>query len=233
MKKLRYSIEIVCILMLFIWKLPLLAAENAELPDLDRTGSITINFIDSETGKGFSFGNKVGLFKVAEVTEENGYQYVYDELFESVGEPPATAEEMNSDLAYRLLETAEYKGISLDVPSEELSENGKVTFNNIGAGLYLVSQTHRGTDSARFQIEPFLVTVPVRMTDGSFLYDVEVTYETGTGEAGTAKIALNNGAVMADSSIMPAQEKKSGGNWITVIAVIIVVFAVFEIFFKK
>lgn len=219
-------------MILLTCKLPLYAAENSGMPDLTKTGSITIHFIDSDTGKGFSFGNKVGLFKVANAVEDEGYRYEYDELFESVGEPPEKASEMNTELAERLLETAEYKGISLDVPSEELSEDGEVIFNGIEPGLYLVSQTHRGTDSPRYQIEPFLVTVPVRMGDGSFLYDVEVIYKTGTGEGGKAAIAINDGAVMTDTSLSPDQVKESNGHLILVASVIVAIAVVAVVLVK-
>ena len=85
--------------------IPVSAAEN-EVPDLDRTGSLTITYTyyNENTGKEepVSGGNSVGLFKVADVVIDNGYKFKADERFASAGEIPATSEELdavNVDLA--------------------------------------------------------------------------------------------------------------------------------------
>lgn len=216
------------IILLFSLGLPAAAAENAEIPDVNRKGSLTIYFRDSETGEGFSFGTKVGLFKVANIEVGDGFRYVYDELFESVGDPPTTASEMDRELAQRLEETANYKGISLDSPSEELSEEGIARFVDLEPGLYLVVQTHRGTDSARFQIEPFLVTVPVRDGSGRLLYNVQMTYQTGNGEPGTAEIAVKDGTFMMDAVITntePWWEKYWIAILVSIIAISVIMLA--------
>ena len=70
--------------------MPAIASENLEQPNLSKKGSISIDFRDSETNEPFSFGSKVGLFKVADLIENKGYSFVYDELFESVGPVPMT-----------------------------------------------------------------------------------------------------------------------------------------------
>ena len=195
--------------------MPVMASENIKLPDLSHRGTITIYFIDSDSNEPFSYGTKVGLFKVADIIENKGYSFVYDELFESVGPIPATVSEYTSDLAQRLEETAEYKGISLDAPSELIGEDGKVVFKNLEPGLYLIVQTHRGTDSLRYQIEPFLVTVPVRQGSGTYMYDPVLTYKSGTGEAGTAVITLQDGA-MIDNSMMEVKPQNGNMKWIIV-----------------
>jgi hypothetical protein len=135
-----------------------------------------------------------------------------------------TAAEYTPELADRLEETAEYKGISLDVPSEEISEAGSAVFSNLDPGLYLAVQTHRGTDSQRFQIEPFLITVPVRQNSGSLMYNPSLTYKTGTGELGSADIELH-GATMIDNSQMQVKEQKTNTKWI-IMAIAIAVAAV-------
>ena len=204
--------------------MPAIASENVEQPDLSKKGSVSIDFRDSETNEPFSFGSKVGLFKVADLIENKGYSFVYDELFESVGPVPMTAAEYTPELADRLEETAEYKGISLDVPSEEISEAGSAVFSNLDPGLYLAVQTHRGTDSQRFQIEPFLITVPVRQNSGSLMYNPSLTYKTGTGELGSADIELH-GATMIDNSQMQVKVQKTNTKWI-IMAIAIAVAAV-------
>lgn len=216
-------------LILLVCGMPVAASDNTVVPDLSHRGTISIEFRDSETNEPFSYGTKVGLFKVADVIENKGYSFVYDELFESVGSVPATVSEYTSDLAYRLKETAEYKGISLDAPSELISEDGKVVFKNLEPGLYLIVQTHRGTDSLRYQIEPFLVTVPVRQGRGVLIYDPSLTYKTGTGEIGTAEVELN-GATMIDNAQMEVAPQNENMKWIIVaigiVAVALVVLSV-------
>ena len=195
------------------------AAENTEMPDLSQRGSISIDFSDSETNEPFSYGTKVGLFKVANLVEDKGkgYTFVYDELFESVGPVPRTAEEYTVELADRLEETAEYKGISLDAPSEVISEDGSAVFSNLESGLYLIVQTHRGTDSLRYQIEPFLVSIPVRQGNGSLSYNPALTYKSGTGELGTAEIELR-GATMVDNAQLEVKKKSGNTKWIILAA---------------
>ena len=62
------------------------ASEN-EVPDLDRDGSISINFMDPETKKPISGDNRIALYKVASVKTDNGYSFVYEDGFASGGNP--------------------------------------------------------------------------------------------------------------------------------------------------
>ena len=70
-------------LILLVCGMPVAASDNTVVPDLSHRGTISIEFRDSETNEPFSYGTKVGLFKVADVIENKGYSFVYDELFES------------------------------------------------------------------------------------------------------------------------------------------------------
>ena len=189
-----------------------LAAGNVEVPDLLREGSITIRFRDGEKDRPFSFGTKVGVFRAADISLDNGFQFVYDELFESVGKPPTLNSEFTGDLADRLEEVAEFKGISLELPSEEISESGTVKFEGLTPGLFLIAQTHRGTDSPKYQIRPFIVTLPLQNSDGSYVYDAEMLYTAHEKGRGTAEL-MNPGCKMTDSTCMPAPEKKQETEW--------------------
>ena len=156
--------------------IPASAAEN-EFPDLDRTGSlsITYKYYNEKTGetKPVSGGNSVGLFKVAEVVADNGYRLKVDDRFASVGEIPATSEELdivNMDLAEAMEKIA--KDYDFDVPSQETDANGQVSFDGLEAGLYLVMQDARGEGENRFFLSPFLISIPYRNADGSLAYDI-------------------------------------------------------------
>ena len=150
------------------------ASNGQYTPDSAQTGSLTIAFTN-EAGEPDKFGNKVGIYKVADIKVEDGVTIVYDELFESVGEPPYRDAQLNDALAQKLNETAEIKGISLDAPSEEIWSDGTVTFKGVEAGLYLVVQTYRVSDSEKAVIEPFLAMIPERRADGTLNYDVKIS----------------------------------------------------------
>ena len=150
------------------------ASNGQVIPNPAQTGSLTIAFTN-EAGEPDKFGNKVGIYKVADIKVEDGVTIVYDELFESVGEPPYRDAQLNDALAQKLNETAEIKGISLDAPSEEIWSDGTVTFKGVEAGLYLVVQTYRVSDSEKAVIEPFLAMIPERRADGTLNYDVKIS----------------------------------------------------------
>ena len=150
------------------------ASNEQVIPNPAQTGSLTIAFTN-EAGEPDKFGNKVGIYKVADIKVEDGVTIVYDELFESVGEPPYRDAQLNDALAQKLNETAEIIGISLDAPSEEIWSDGTVTFKGVEAGLYLVVQTYRVSDSEKAVIEPFLAMIPERRADGTLNYDVKIS----------------------------------------------------------
>lgn len=148
------------------------AADDRIIPDPSQKGSLTVVFTN-EAGEPDKFGNKVGLYKVADIKVDDGFSLVYDELFESVGKPPYRDAQLGPDLAQKINETAEIKGISLDAPSEEIWSDGQVTFKGTEAGLYLVVQTYRISDSEKSLISPFLVMIPERKADGTLNYNVK------------------------------------------------------------
>lgn len=156
--------------------IPVAAAEN-EFPDLDRTGSlsITYKYYNEKTGetKPVSGGNSVGLFKVADVIVDNGFKFKLDDRFASVGELPATSEELdaaNVDLAEEMEAIA--ADYDFDVPCQETDANGQVSFDGLEVGLYLVMQDARGEGENRYFLSPFLISIPYRNADGSLSYDI-------------------------------------------------------------
>lgn len=149
-------------------------SNEQSIPNPEHTGSLTISFTD-EADEPDKFGNKVGIYKVADIKVEDGFSIVYDELFESVGEPPYRDGQLNDALAQKLNETAEIKGISLDAPSEEIWSDGQATFKGTEAGLYLVVQTYRVSASEKSVIAPLLVMIPERKADGTLNYNVKIS----------------------------------------------------------
>ena len=145
-----------CLALLLAWTAPISAAasDREEFPDV-------------------SGGNSVGLFKVAEVVIDNGFRFVVDPRFASVGELPATSEELdraNVELAAEMAKIAE--NLDFDIPPVEMDSGGTVKFTNLEVGLYLVMQAKRGTDDHQYVIAPFLISIPNKNPDGKWLYDV-------------------------------------------------------------
>ncbi len=174
-------------LCLVLWMDPLTSAaasaENdptkaTEMVDLDRRGSISVTFTcyDEKTGKTYPLtgGCSVGLYKVADVIVDNGFKFRTDERFSSAGEIPATDEALdkaNQKLAADMAKIA--SGYEYDVKPQAMDEKGKVYFDGLEVGLYLVRQAEKGSGDKEFTIAPFLVSVPGRGSDGALIYDVD------------------------------------------------------------
>ena len=168
-----------CLALFLAWTFPLAAAaaDPDEFPDLDRPGSITATFTyyDKTSGKTLpvSGGNSVGLYKVADVVIDNGFRFVLDPRFESAGELPATSEELdsaNSELAAKMAKIA--AAYDFDIAPVGMDSGGTVSFSDLKVGLYLVMQAGRGTGDSKFEIAPFLVSIPYHNPDGTWNYDV-------------------------------------------------------------
>lgn len=96
------------------------------------------------------------------------------ERFAGAGEIPDTDEKLdaaNLSLAKKMAAIAE--GYAFDVPSNETDNQGRVSFDGLEVGLYLVKQDAQGTGDNRMVITPFLITIPQKNPDGSLIYDVD------------------------------------------------------------
>ena len=158
--------------------IPVSAAESTEALDPDRTGSISITFTyydeTAKTTKPVTGGNSVGLYKVADAVIDNGFKFAVDERFATVGEIPdtdASLDAANLDLAEKMAVIAE--NYAFDVASVETDAQGKVSFDGLEVGLYLVKQDAQGTGDNKMTITPFLITIPQKNADGSLAYDVD------------------------------------------------------------
>ena len=150
-------------------------AAESEIPDLSRKGSLSITF--TYDGEPISDGNKVGIFKAADVIEDNGYKYVWNGEFAAVGRMPEDLDAVNGELAKKLVQIAIDKKVNLYRNSQELDKNGKVTFSDLPSGLYLVVHTKRiqttlsDKSKVTYTINPFLVSIPQK-ENGELNYDV-------------------------------------------------------------
>ena len=148
---------------------------GSELPDLSRKGSLSITFTCD--GKPISDGNKVGVFKVADVVSDNGFKFVWNGEFAAAGAMPEDLDAVNGQLAEKLVNIAKDKKVPLYRNSQELDSDGKVTFSDLPVGLYLVVHTNKvettlsDKSTVTYTINPFLVSIP-QNNEGKLNYDV-------------------------------------------------------------
>ena len=132
--------------------------------DMDREGSISLTM--RYRGKVVP-GGSLTLYRVADVTEDDGnYGYCFVEEFAGCGlslENPSSAK-----LAKELKDYAKQESIS--GTTKTIDRNGKVTFDKLEVGLYLLEQKEAA--SGYSAVSPFLVGVPGK-TDGVYVYDVD------------------------------------------------------------
>ena len=167
---------VMCLVVMLASFTPATAAE-ASTEKLDRfhSGSLSITF--TSDGKPISDGNKVGIFKVADVISDNGYKFVWSGEFAAVGAMPEDLDAVNGELAEKLVNIAKDKRVPLYRNSQELDEKGNVTFNDLEVGLYLVVHTKKveitlsDKSKVTYTINPFLVSIPQK-EDGKLIYDV-------------------------------------------------------------
>ena len=151
------------------------SAAEPDIPDLNRKGSLSIRF--TSNGEPISNGNEVGIYKVADVVEDNGFKFVYNDTFAEAGEMPEDLDAVNGELALKLEKIAEKKKAPLYKDSQELDSNGNVTFSDLETGLYLIVHTKKTeitlSDKTKvvYTINPFLVSIPQKK-DGKLVYDV-------------------------------------------------------------
>ena len=110
---------------------------------------------------------------MADVVIDNGFRFVLDPRFESADELPATSEELdsaNSELATQMAKIA--AGYDFDIAPVGMDSGGTVSFSDLKVGLYLVMQAKQGTGDSKFEIAPFLVSIPYHNPDGTWNYDV-------------------------------------------------------------
>ena len=151
------------------------SAAESETPDLSRKGSLSITF--TYDGEPISDGNEVGIIKVADVVEDNGYKFVYRDAFAKEGEVPKDLDAVNSSLASKLDRIAREQKVTMYRKSQKLDENGKVTFSDLDLGLYLIIHTKKMRITMKdkskvvYTINPFLVSIPQK-ENGKLIYDV-------------------------------------------------------------
>lgn len=137
-----------------------------DVPDLTKEGAISITM--KYQGKAVS-GGMLTLYRVGDVHEEDGnYDFILNSDF--AGSGVALSALSSAELPDTLAQYAEKQklpGITQDIGSD-----GKVSFQNVSPGLYLIVQNKaaEGYNKA----ESFLVSLPY-MENGSYVYNVDAS----------------------------------------------------------
>lgn len=155
--------------------IPAWADDDPGLPDLTKSGSISVTVKDSRTSLPVA-GGEITLYPVASVASTpTGYAYAYTDDFADCDYSFAHIE----DDAAGLAKSYEAYVLKQDIAGtpQEVDESGQVHFNDLSAGLYLVVQTQRS--GAYTVLDPFIVTIPM-IADNAYVYDVDATPKTGT-----------------------------------------------------
>lgn len=137
-----------------------------EVPDLTRTGSITIRIEDG--GDGVS-GGSVTLYYVAEITEDDGnYAFALTAEYAPSG---VSLDHLNdASTAKSLAEFA--RNNQMQGMTAEVDAYGVVQFTGLQPGLYLVVQ-HEAA-SGYYPIAPFLMSLPL-YENGTYTYEVDAS----------------------------------------------------------
>ncbi len=137
--------------------------------DLDKTGSISVKFIDGKTGELVPDGI-LSMYKVADIVRgsDGSLSYAYTDGFASCG--LVLGDLTNDKLPESLSAYAQQNKLS--AAAQSVGENGVCQYSDLGLGLYLIVQTKAAEGYCA--IDPFLVSVPIADPEG-WDYDIDAT----------------------------------------------------------
>lgn len=148
-----------------------------ELPDLKKTGSITVQMKDGDLPVA---GEELSLVQVATAVSKNdddptakdrGYALKCTDQFSA---EQALVDSLTADTIDESAKQIHAYAMENKIAgaSSAADESGMVTFSNLATGLYLIwnSKAPAGYQT----IDPFLVTIPVKNENG-FIYDVNAS----------------------------------------------------------
>lgn len=146
--------------------MPVRAAQN--LPDLNKSGSISITMKNTDTGEIVS-GGSLALYQVADAVEEDGdFSFRFTDEFSNCG---LSLEDIHSEkLSSGLAVYAEHKGLRQTIQS--IGADGSVSFTGMKTGLYLIVQ--ESATEGYHDVSPFLVSIPMQSGE-EWVYDVDAS----------------------------------------------------------
>lgn len=167
----QYLTRVVSLLAALVMLLTIpLAASAHEVPQEGRKGSITLTM--KYQGAAVP-GGELTLYRVGEVSENDG-NYDFVPTAEFSGCVTEFEDITSAALAKQL---ADYAKTDWAVAVKTADGNGRVKFEDLEQGLYLLVQTKAAEGYEG--IAPFLVSVP-QYVDGKYVYDVDAASKMET-----------------------------------------------------
>ena len=164
MKKIKYLFTF--IMMLLVTNNSVLAINNNNVIDLDKTGSATITLKESNNNDSI-IGAELTIYQIANASiKDNNLIFTYHE----------NIKECNGDLSdlsnINLANIINQCISEVNIPSQTklTDEEGIVKFDNLKLGLYLIKQTNKVEGYSN--IDPFLVMIP-KEEDNKWVYDIK------------------------------------------------------------
>ena len=141
-------------------------------PDVARIGSISVTMRDSKS-KEVVPGGEFTMYKVAEAKSVG-----LDWSFEYTDDFAGCSSDLGADLDEKLADDiATYiKAKSIGGKAASIGDTGKVTFDKLSIGLYLLVQTEAANGYTA--VKPFLVSIPLK-SGAELIYDVDATPKMG------------------------------------------------------
>lgn len=160
-------------LKVFLSILLLLSAKNVEALDITKTGHIDVTYQYDEK----VFDNaKITLYKVATM-DENG-TLAYEDVFQGNKELNNLTTSEWSELAESLSEFAEKNKVS-HYKLETTSKEGKVSFDALPVGLYLIQVENLEQNGYQYNSLPMLISLPnFDEVINDYIYDMNIITKT-------------------------------------------------------
>lgn len=178
----RTAVSGICalILLFMLQSVAFGASYPASKVDMGKSGSVTVNILETGTGKSIS-GGSLTCYPVASLQKKGSVpSFVLTEDFKDTNVDIDTIGSMDSGAQKLAASLADYvKKNQIKGTEKKVGSDGSVKFDELKLGVYLIVQTEnaKGHDP----VNAFLVTVP--LWDGSALhYDVTANPKPGTAD---------------------------------------------------
>ncbi len=170
--KLKQNMLSAAVLVLVLLVSLSLTAFAHDVPDMERLCSVTIT---THKGSEIVSGGTLTIYQVGEIVENDGnYSFRPTGDFAACGESFESLDAA-SEIAERLKTYAVVSEIT-GLSTEEIGEDGTVTFDTLPVGLYLIVQHQAAPGYAA--LPPFLVSLPY-MENGKYEYDLSAFPKPG------------------------------------------------------
>ena len=166
----------------------------AQAIDQDRESTLTLSF--GESGEGFP-EVEFSLYPVASLTEEGEYALTGD-----FAQYPVSLEDLDSSGLRSLAQTLDaYVARDTLTPllSQETGEDGRVSFEGLSPGLYLVLGESYTQDTTVYTPSPLLFYLPGQGEDGSWEHEVTASCKFDREETTDATVSRKVQKVWKDN----------------------------------